>query len=160
MRELTTWQKVSQRYLAWLLVRADWWQKGIESILPEMLTGRDEVELYSQFIVYYTNNTSNWSQDSLLEEQLDQSLTLSDTQNNLLKALRILSDDLHTLDDDRKAENDWEQLLRNLQKIFNRQRLQELQNKLNISEQEGNIDLSKQLSTEINQLFARMTKLQ
>jgi DNA primase len=160
MRELTTWQKISQRYLAWLLVRSDWWQNGIESILPEMLTSRDEIELYSQFIVYYTNNTSDWSEKSLAEQQLDQTLTLSAPQGGLLKALRILSDDLRTLDSGREAENDWEQLLHNLQKIFNRQHLQELQRKLNISEQQGNIDLSKQLSTEINQLFARMTKLQ
>lgn len=160
IRELSTWQKMSQRYLAWLLVRPQWWQIGIDSILPEMLIGRDEIELYSQYIVYYTNNTSDWSIVSLQEQRFDEVMSLSETATSLLKALRILSEDLQNLDVEKDALYDWEQLLKNLQKLYYRQHLQSLQQKLKESETQGNAEISKQLSTEINQVFSRMTKLQ
>jgi len=67
---------------------------------------------------------------------------------------------LQNLDTEKDALYDWEQLLKNLQKLYYRQHLQSLQQKLKESEQQGNTEISKQLSTEINQVFSRMTKLQ
>ncbi len=159
-REISQQQRMSQRYLAWLLSRANWWVNGVEVILPEMLQGKDEVDLYSQLIVYYTNNTSHWSQDFLLATDFHKVSNLSPAQIKILQAIQLLADDLKNFSSEADAVRDWEQVLKNLQRNFYREKLQSLKHKIVTAEKSNDQDGLEKLTQEVNQILMRLAKLQ
>lgn len=159
-QEMSNHQRVSQRYLGWLLARADWWGVGLEQILPEMLSGKDEQELYSQLIVYYTNNASQWSQEFLQSTNFEKVLNLSTTQVKVFNILQLLVADFKTIPSEADALHDWEQLLKNLQKNFYREQLQELKQQTIAAEKIKDEEALQKISTATNQVLSRLAKLQ
>lgn len=157
--EIDSRQRMGQRLLAWLLVREDLWPRMIEIILPEMMLGKAEQELYSQLIVYYTKNNSDWGKQYLefgtLSSQLDGELPLQE----LIKTLSVLAEDLRSQVEEKDVENDWQLLMMYLQKNYFHKRIQGLQNELKVAEQQKNSSQVENITAEINQLISNLTKL-
>ncbi len=158
-QEISHQQKMSQRYLAWLLVKADWWSIGLEQILPEMLSGADEQELYSQLIIYYTNNVSQWSQELLQTANLEKILNLTPTQEKVFNILYLLVEDLKTITNTADALRDWDQLLKNIQKNFYREQLNLLKNQTIEAEKNQDEEALEKISIAMNQVLSRLAKL-
>ncbi len=159
-QEISHHQRMSQRYLGWLLARADWWSVGLEQILPEMLSGKDEQELYSQLIVYYTNNASQWSQEFIRSTDLEKVLNLSTTQIRVLNVLQLLVEDFKSIPSEADASRDWEQLLKNLQRFYYREQLQVLKQKTMTAEKIKDEEALEKISATMNQVLSRLAKLQ
>ncbi len=159
-QEISQSQRMSQRYLAWLLAKPDWWGTGVEQILPEMLSGHDEQELYRQLIVYYTNNASQWSESFLTDAVLDKKLNLTETQQKTLKVLQLLVADLKAIASEADALRDWEQLIKNIQKFYYREQLQLLKQQTIKAEANHDEEGLAEISTTMSQILSRLARLQ
>lgn len=157
--EISHWQRMSQRLLAWLLGREDFWPRMVDKILPEMLDGPEERELYSKLIVYYTENKSVWEKELLAVGKLLSVLELTTSEERLLKNLSLLADDLQQLNHDKDIDNDWQLLMKNIQKNFFHQRISKLQKQLKTAETTRAGTQTEDLTAEINQLISNLAKL-
>ncbi len=152
-------QQMSRRFLAWLIGRYDFWQEGVNEILPEMLEGDAERELYNHFIVYYNNNHSVWGPEIISSDRLEQTLSHSPTLSNLFAALSLLAQDLTANITDPYSRDDFRLLERNLKDGFYRQKLSLLKHKLAQAEKAGLSDEVEQLTTAINKVLSHLSQI-
>ncbi len=151
--------KIIQRLLAWMLIRHDFWPAVIDVILPEMIDSTLEKELYSQLIVYYTENNSNWNKESILFKKISAGVADIEKSRDLLRVLTLLSEDLAQMKIDKEVDSDFNFLLTALQKDFYHTRLQDLQKNLKESELKKDSEQVDNIINEINKLINKISKL-
>jgi len=159
LKSLDTKQKASQRLIAWLLVRSDLWDKAFATVLPDMIEGRSERELYSSLAVYYTDNNKVWSPDNIHIDIITQEIRLEPLALKLLHTLHILSQDLATHIDEPYAVDDFQLLCRNLQRQYWHSRLAILKAEIKQAEDAKDSAKVQALTLEVNKLIHKLSEL-
>ncbi len=151
-------QRISQRFLAWLIARYDFWDEAIQDILPEMVEGEKERDLYNQLIVYYTENNAVWGPEVITSGRLEKIFSSQPILYKLFETLYLLAQDLSVNVPDPYGRDDFRMLCRNLKDRYFRQQLNKLQKRLKEAEEKGQAAEVESLTEQINDILRKISQ--